>query len=273
VLRRLQLLADGSPAERLALAAGGRKPRTRAELQRESGLDSDALEPALADALQQGLLVALDGPRWLVRTDWRALERRLSALLTAWHQQYPLRRGMPREALRSQLGVEQGTLAALVTRNGAAEASGDIVRLREHEIQFSPEQQRRVDKLLQLLDDSPFTPPSWTEAAAMTGEELLAALLERRTIVRVAPELLFGADAWREMVRAVLEFIERDGSVSARQLRDRFGTSRKYAIGLLEALDEARITRREGDVRVRGPASLPAGLREAGPPAPPQRPH
>ena len=78
----------------------------------------------------------------------------------------------------------------------------------------------------------------------------------------MTPEVFFSHSAWRELARAALERIERDGSVSAGQLRDRFNTSRKYAIALLEALDEMRVTRREGDVRVRGPAPLPDLLRE-----------
>ncbi|MFN8564209.1 MAG: SelB C-terminal domain-containing protein [Anaerolineae bacterium] len=43
----------------------------------------------------------------------------------------------------------------------------------------------------------------------------------------------------------------RAGS-SAAVLRDRFGTSHKYAIALLEHLDALGRTRREGDTRVRG---------------------
>jgi selenocysteine-specific elongation factor len=38
--------------------------------------------------------------------------------------------------------------------------------------------------------------------------------------------------------------------VSVGQLRDRFGSSRKYALAFLEHLDEQRITRRAGDSRV-----------------------
>ena len=261
VLNRLQLLADGSPAQRLALAAGGRNPLTRRELQRESGMGSETLESALAVALQQKLLVTLDGPRWLAQSDWHWLERQLHDILTGFHKQYPLRRGMPREALRSQLRLEQATLSALIERDDKVAGADDIVHLREHVVSFSPQQQNLVDQLTDMLRASPYTPPSWTEAVTIAGEELLGALLDKGNVVRVAPDILFAEDAWRELLRAVLEIIERDGSVSASQLRDRFGTSRKYAIGLLESLDDARITRREGDVRIRGSAPVPPGLR------------
>ena len=261
VLRRLQVLADGSPAERLALAADGRNPLTRRELQREGGMGSEALESALAAALQQKLMVTLDGPRWLALSAWSALERQLHAILAEFQMQYPLRRGMPREALRSQLRIDQATLSALIERDNEVAGSGDIVHLRKHVVSFSPEQRILVDRLTEMLRANPFMPPSWTEAVAVTGEELLGALLEKGDLVRVAPDILFAEDSWRELVWAVLEIIKRDGSVSASQLRDRFETSRKYAIGLLESLDDARITRREGDVRVRGAAPVPPELR------------
>jgi selenocysteine-specific elongation factor len=46
--------------------------------------------------------------------------------------------------------------------------------------------------------------------------------------------------------------IDTMGSVTAAALRDRFGTSRKYSIALLEHLDALGKTRRQGDARVRG---------------------
>ena len=44
--------------------------------------------------------------------------------------------------------------------------------------------------------------------------------------------------------------IQSQGQVTAAQVRDQFDTSRKYAISLLEHLDESRVTKRVGDARV-----------------------
>ena len=129
-------------------------------------------------------------------------------------------------------------------------------------MRFSADQQERVQALKAMLHAQAYTPPSWSEAMSLTGEELLVALVEDGTLVRVSPEVFFARDSWEELLRATLEIIETDGSVSASQLRDRFNTSRKYAIALLESLDEARITRREGDVRLRGTAPLSTLLDE-----------
>jgi selenocysteine-specific elongation factor len=52
------------------------------------------------------------------------------------------------------------------------------------------------------------------------------------------------------MVDAVLEDIRAHGTTNVAAVRDRFNTSRRYAIALLEHLDETRVTRRQGDDRV-----------------------
>ncbi len=260
VLQRMRVLAEGSPAQRLALAAGGKSPKSKTTLLRDSGLKFQEFDSALAAALEQGMIVALPGPGWLARDDWEALEQQQRQLLADFHSAWPLRRGMPREALRSQLGIVAGTFNALTERDGQVAVEGDVVRLRRHEIRLSARQREQAEHLLELLRNAPYTPPSWSEAVAITGEELLGSLLESGEIVRVTPEVIFDRGAWRELVLAALQTIAREGSVTAGELRDRFGTSRKYSIALLESLDEARITRREGDARVRGPAPLPQEL-------------
>jgi selenocysteine-specific elongation factor len=44
--------------------------------------------------------------------------------------------------------------------------------------------------------------------------------------------------------------IAEEGAITVGSYRDRFQTSRKYALALLEHLDHARVTRRVGDERV-----------------------
>jgi len=71
----------------------------------------------------------------------------------------------------------------------------------------------------------------------------------------VTPDVIFGSAVYDEMVTEALNIIDEHNNVDAKGLRDRFNTSRKYAIGLLEHLDSVGITRRVGDARVRGPRS------------------
>ncbi len=85
---------------------------------------------------------------------------------------------------------------------------------------------------------------------------MLRALIELGEIVQVQEDVIFSRAVYDEMVTAVLETIDSQGTINAKTLRDRFDTSRKYAIGLLEYLDAQGITKRQGDDRVRGRRSV-----------------
>ena len=59
------------------------------------------------------------------------------------------------------------------------------------------------------------------------------------------------------MLGRIVDHLKAKGSITVADVRDAFGTSRKYALPLLEYLDKEHITRRNGDERVllRAPGS------------------
>jgi selenocysteine-specific elongation factor len=81
---------------------------------------------------------------------------------------------------------------------------------------------------------------------------VLWALIELGEIVQVQGDVILSREVYDEMVAVLLSLIDQNGQVTAAELRDRFNTTRKYAIGLLEHLDSIGITKRSGDARVRG---------------------
>lgn len=250
ILDQLATRMNGTPAERLAQTA--RVPEKRSALQKHLGYNTADFEAAVHDGLAQGLLVELPGGELLARGAWDALMRHMLDELRAFHRTAPLRLGMSREELRSRLGLKGATLNALLDMQSEIVAEGERLRLADHAIRFDPAQQSRAAALRQQIAAAPYAPPSFAEAAQLAGEDVVYALIELGDIVAVQPDIIFSRAAYDELVSAILEMIDRDGSVTASGLRDRFNTSRKYAIGLLEHLDSVGITRRAGDARVRG---------------------
>jgi len=62
--------------------------------------------------------------------------------------------------------------------------------------------------------------------------------------------VVFLAETYQEMVDRVVRFIKENGSITVAQVRDMFNASRKYALALMEHLDQRKVTRRVGDERV-----------------------
>jgi selenocysteine-specific elongation factor len=79
--------------------------------------------------------------------------------------------------------------------------------------------------------------------------EVLRVMERERSIVRVSPELYFERKALDDMRSLLLQQLLPGSEVTPATFRDLFGTSRKYAIPLLEWLDREGVTLRSGDVR------------------------
>jgi len=57
------------------------------------------------------------------------------------------------------------------------------------------------------------------------------------------------ADTYEEMVDKVKKDLKENGTITVADVRDKFKTSRKYALALMEHLDAVGVTVREGDLR------------------------
>jgi len=67
--------------------------------------------------------------------------------------------------------------------------------------------------------------------------------------VQVSDDVIFKADTYEEMVDKVKKDLKENGTITVADVRDKFKTSRKYALALMEHLDAVGVTVREGDLR------------------------
>ena len=189
---------------------------------------------------------------------WSELQQRIHVILTGFHRQAPLRPGMPREELKSRLQGKRQTwslrffndLIDRLATEGLVSDEGAVVRLADHEARLSPKQQIDVDRLLKRFAATPFTPPSVAECITAVGDDVFQWLLDSDRLVRVGEDVVFALESSEAMLQRILEHLQTAGSITVAQVRDMFGTSRKYALALMEHLDAKHITRRVGDERV-----------------------
>jgi selenocysteine-specific elongation factor len=259
VITRLETLSRGTPAEIMMQVLERRGPSARRELVEAPGLGELAAE-TLAQLVDRGEAVVLDSSGQVAgngpivsRGWWSALTARMQRVLQADHARYPLRPGMGREGLRSTLRLEPRIFAGCMARasaEGLIVEEGATVRLPEHQVRFSPAQQRAVDDLRERFVRNPYSPPSMKESVAAVGEDVVTVLLSRGDLVQVSPDVLFLAATYEQMVGRIRDALQQQGSITLAQTRDLFNTSRKYAQAFLEFLDATGLTRRVGDERV-----------------------
>jgi selenocysteine-specific elongation factor len=275
VIDRLETLAHGTPTEILLEDLERKQPCEARDLLRRTAVSSQQAQESLASLVSDAQILVLDASfiadhkpiripdtAFLTsRSGWGILRERIEELLANYHKQYPLRAGMPREEVKSRLARTVPTLTPrlftevlgrAMTEGWLAESATapDRIRLASHDVAFSPQQQQKVDYLLYTFRQAPYATPSVTQCEEQVGSAVLGALIEQGQFVKLNEDVVLLAETYQEMQERVVAFLQENRSITVAQVRDLFGTSRKYALALVGYMDEKRITRRVGDERV-----------------------
>ncbi|MCH8088198.1 MAG: selenocysteine-specific translation elongation factor [Chloroflexi bacterium] len=254
-IERLEVMAAGTPEEILVKALEASEPRSVKGLIEKSGVLADSAREAIGNLVERDGVIVLgkrqltDGSFLYSLTGWGKVVKRCEEALEAYHRQYPLRPGAPREELRSRLGLSAQVFPKVMERlgeDGVLVEEGSLVRAPSHRRVLTEAQQKEVESYLRALESRPYSPPT----DIPIGLELLSGLVEEGKVVRVSPDVVFSASAYKEMVDRIVQEIGARGKINVGQVRDMFDTSRKYALAFMEYLDQQKVTRRVGDDRV-----------------------
>ncbi len=261
VLRRLESLRQGSPAEVLMQASLASGAAGVKEIASRARLSASQAEAALTELLASGQLLQLEpgeagqnGDVLVIAAEsWAAESARALDEVAQYHKAFPFRKGMPRQELKSRLKLFPARLFNAAVRTlvaqGKLEENGASLCLPGFKARFNLQQQAQVDRLLAKFAQNPYSTPSVKDCQGELGIEMYTALVDQGGLVEVSPEVVFRKEDYDVMVSAVIDEIRRAGSITAAQFRDHFNTSRKYALALLEHLDAKGVTVREGDYR------------------------
>ncbi len=266
VLAQLETLARGTPEDLILHALARSEPAPLKTVAEASGLDSSTAEQALDAMIAAGSIIPLGAVQPpLVKSltpvisvgGWHTLLARMEEALADHHAQYPMRPGMVREELKSRVQGRNkwpaklfNELVARAVAEGVIAERGDYLARPGHRITFTPAQQVKVDALLEAFRRQPYTPPSMAESVAMADPEVVSALMYQGTLVRLNEDVLLLKEVYDEMVAGIVAHIKEHGSMTVAQVRDKYNTSRKYALAIMEYLDQQKVTRRVGDERV-----------------------
>lgn len=253
VIQALEAREKGSPEDMVFTALETRNFTEMGAFLAQCNLSEEQGARALRTLLAEGRIVLLgeEGPKavLLTRNEWDRLAAESRKAAEAYHAQFPLRMGIPKEELRSRLKIPPAHFNAVLerlVRDGVLIEEKALIRTPSHTIRLNPRQQAEAEAFLKSLARSPFSPP----AESVPEPELLNMLIESRRVVRVNENVIFTAEAYDEMVKRIVERLRTAGKITVAEVRDMFQTSRKYALALMEHLDELKITRRVGDERV-----------------------
>jgi selenocysteine-specific elongation factor len=260
ILNSLEMLAKGSPADILFEAAIALGSGSIKEIVLRSRLEAESASNALKELLENGKIILLEHGEATTTSDvlaialpqWNHLREQVLQIVQGYHLNFPLRNGVPREELKSKLKLSPRLFNAalsLLIKNGILFENGKAVAKPGHEIKFNEQEQARVHALMRKFDANPFSPPSVKESQMEVAEDLFAALVELDQLIVVSADVVFGKQDYEEIVKKIRSALIAKESITLAEVRDMFGTTRKYAQAILEHLDANGVTLRDGDAR------------------------
>jgi selenocysteine-specific elongation factor len=251
VIENLKVKESGSATDVILSLLETKQPLEFSALIAQVNIPPADLAPALESLVGEGRVIALgDGEHRLLFTSagWKNLSDKALAALADYHKKYPARPGMPRAEFATRLKL--GNYISLALENlinqGALVEEGGHLRLPTHTVKLTPAQQDKMDNFLKSIDASPFSPPS----DLIPEPDLLNILIAQGKAVKVSDAIVFSSKAFNEMKSGIIAQLKKSGKITLGEVRDMFGSSRKYVQALLEYLDREKITKRIGDDRV-----------------------
>jgi selenocysteine-specific elongation factor len=237
----LEALESGDARRILPLALAREPWRTTGATSEELAL----VVPGSPEAPEPGEEVVRLGDLYAFREEVEAASQRLISALRDRVEESPESPELTVAEARTAAGLAPRLADALVDDL----ASREEVVTRDSGIALPgagipPELEREAEALAAALQEAGAEPPTIRETAAAR------LLLRSGQAVRLGDGLLADAAVAQSVLAGIVEACREAGEVTLADLRDRLGTSRKYAQAWLEHADAEGVTRRVGDARV-----------------------
>lgn len=267
VLQQIAIQEEGTPEE-ILLQEMEKDPahifRTD-ELASVTGLEMEQVQAILADLIESEQVVRLLAENQPVFISTAGYEQKRDGVIQAladYHRRYPLRKGMPREEIRSRLFKDfppKQFQALMESWQEAGEINADAqyTRLAGRDSTLEPNVQAVVDDVFGRMNQDKLSPPvlkEIIEAAARPDtemNEIIGYLEEAGRIIKVSDGMYFTSEAIAEAKAKLDAHFDGHKELSLAEARDLWQNSRKYALPLMEYFDRIKYTRRMGDNRVR----------------------
>jgi selenocysteine-specific elongation factor len=264
----LKDLERDDPTEVLSarLKAAGLEPRTVSALAAEMGIADADIEVRLKSLVEKGDVVAfvVSGKDYYAhQTCWERLKKNIEAGLTKYHEANSLKQGARREELRALVDgrasrdfFDYGV--GYLIETGVIQSTDSLLSLSTHTISLSADQAHIRDMILPLLQAGGTSPtdlkalPEALGKDAKVVQDVVAAMQGMGDLVRMDDTLLFHLDVIAGVEEKLLTYFQSQTEIDVATFRDLVGTTRKYAVPMLNYFDTKGTTIRQGDVRVLG---------------------
>jgi len=259
---RIDFLFALSGSEKEMLAGLSREKGTKGlreeEIREFSALGEERILRLAEKLEEEGKVKILSfSPLYLISQEsFDFLGEKILAFLEQIRERHPAQRGVALERIRKRYDLNEKVLALAVKtleKKALVDTVGQRIALHSQEVVLSPQEEKILKRLEEMCLRGEFQSISLAEIqkelrlSAERLERLLALLIEKKKIIP-GPEGLYIHSRWLDDIVDKVRALGKK-EMTVQEFKAMTGLSRKYAIPLLELLDQMGVTRRKGPVR------------------------
>jgi len=221
--------------------------------------DADAVR-VVEEMLSSGELTKIADEFYYPTKELEELYIEFKTRIADYHNKHPLRFGILKKELVQELAPamekkEQKALYTYLELSGDFKQDDKIISMLNWKPVITDKQQEIIDAVLREYSDARFMPPLWAELASTESlseaekDELLFWFLRSGNLVKLSGDTMYTAEVMysSEILKEAEAILRATGKeFSLADVRDIFGTSRKYAQNLVDYFDNVGITYFDG---------------------------
>jgi len=222
--------------------------------------DEESVSSEMEELVSSGKVAEVTEKHFATWEYLNSIFKKLQELLEKYHETYPLRTGMKKDEIRGKIpSLKDASLCDGVLRcfeSAKLIKFSGTVALFGFEPKYSEKHADIKEKIEKTYMDDGYEVKTTDEICAAfgkdanTAKQVLDAMISDGTLVLVAPQICFHIKHYDAAVEKMRGFVAEHSQITLGELRDILGTSRKYAVFIIEYWDRIKLTKKIGDSRI-----------------------
>ncbi len=208
------------------------------------------------------ILIEQEKQRMVFTEVYEKLGAKLRTVLTTYHQENPLKSGLPKEDLRSRLyrGLDQRLFQFLLNdlqKKGEIGKDQALICLSGHTVSLKEDEKNLRRELEAFYRQADLTPPTMKEIMVKFSKypqdlikEVMVIMVREDALTKVTEDLYFHKPSMENLKKKLVALLIKENEIDTPAFKDLTGLSRKFSIPLLEYFDKTKVTIRVGDKRI-----------------------
>ena len=173
---------------------------------------------------------------------------KINQIIGSYHDLFPYKIGITIEDCRKKIDLSQKHFQIILKElqsKKIIKIKSAIISLNNHEATLSTEQEKEATNFIEELKRYKFSPP----IDINISKEIINYLIEKKSITKISNDIYYEKNLADDLIEKILDLGKINNEITISSVRNKFGTSRKYTLAILEYMDGQNLTKRIGDIR------------------------